>query len=138
MYKGIIKYNLFCIALLVIFACDRNIDEGGLDCNEGDKYLVIRESEAPGTARVGQTVQIKLKIVLSNSCETFQEIRDTRNGDITYINAVGIFDGCSPCAQAETVLEKVYEFTPQTKGTYSFIFNTEIASEQFSFSITIN
>ncbi|MCX2743055.1 hypothetical protein OO013_04220 [Mangrovivirga sp. M17] len=138
MHTSIIKYKIFIIGLFLIFSCDRNDPDEVIDCIEEDKYLVIRDTEAPSSARVGQTIQINLKIVLSNSCETFQEITDSRNGDITYINATGIYDGCNPCTQAESVVEKIYEFTPQSKGTYSFIFNTEIKSEQFSFSISIN
>ncbi|QCK16829.1 hypothetical protein [Mangrovivirga cuniculi] len=132
------KYKFILLGLFLFFACDKNDPEEVIDCKEDYKPLVIRKADAPATARVGQTVQIKLDVVLSDSCQTFQEITNDQNGDITYINAMGIYDVCNPCAQVESIVEKIYEFSPQTKGTYSFIFNTEIKAEQFSFSITIN
>lgn len=117
----IIHFTLALLASLLFFAC--NNDDDNSKCKETETAYIF-EVDAPETAKVNETVQLKAKITLVSSCGSFKQFVTSGDGKELTISAEAIYDTCSTCLYYMPSPIEDYSFTPTTTGEYILRFRS--------------
>ena len=117
------KHLFFVLSIMVLFGCKQSsFDIPTIEAPEGRFHWPILKVEGQTSGSVDKTITLDVFCPTSSGCDYISKLSSVREGSTIYIKVFGGTLTNSPCTMGCVPIVAKFEFTPVTKGKYTFKF----------------